>query len=369
MQLVFDSEVFANYYLASFLDISTGAVRSFDMVGDEGDFRIDDLREFIAGAEIITFNGNHFDVPLLAMALAGKTCSQIKTAADLIIVSKWKSWDVTRHFQVTVPKLDHIDLIEVAPGFSSLKIYAGRMHTQSIQDLPYAPDKLIADGEYKLLREYCENDLRNTQALFERLYQQIDLRRTMSKQYGIDLRSKSDAQIAEAVITLGVETHLQRKIDRPAVPPGSSFRYVPPDWIRFNRKDLLDLLADIRNATFIVSESGALALPKVLSDRAVTIGTTVYRIGIGGIHSSEKCAAHLSDENTLLIDRDVASYYPSIVLLCGLAPAQMGGAFLKVYRGIVEGRLLAKNKANELKSRISFLESEIENVKQEMGAS
>jgi hypothetical protein len=47
-------------------------------------------------------------------------------------------------------------------------------------------------------------------------------------------------------------------------------------------------------------------------------------MGIGGLHSSEQTVSHLSDEHTALIDRDVTSYYPAIILGNGYTPAHMG---------------------------------------------
>ena len=74
------------------------------------------------------------------------------------------------------------------------------MNAPKMQDLPLEPDAIILPEQFALMREYCANDLHTTQMLYEKLYQQIALRQSMSEQYGVDLRSKSDAQIAETVI-------------------------------------------------------------------------------------------------------------------------------------------------------------------------
>ncbi|WP_202050083.1 hypothetical protein, partial [Acinetobacter baumannii] len=65
-------------------------------------------------------------------------------------------------------------------------------------------------------------------------------------------------------------------------------------------------------------------------------------MGVGGLHSSESCIAHLAKDGYLLIDRDVASFYPNIILNLGLFPKHLGSAFLTVYRSLVERRLKAK---------------------------
>src|ERR1039458_7021487 len=50
------------------------------------------------------------------------------------------------------------------------------------------------------------------------------------------------------------------------------------------------------------------------------LASAALLMGIGGLHSSEKSVAFFSDAENDLVDRDVASYYPRILLNCQLAP-------------------------------------------------
>ena len=337
-----DLEIYPDYFLAAFRRQEDGVLAFFEMFEGDTGLNIDGIRKALAKYQIVTFNGNHFDLPLLGIALAGSNCQKLKEACDKIIRGKLKAWDIERQYEIGAPACDHIDLIEVAPGFSSLKVYGGRMHCQRLQDLPIDPDDSIRPDDRAVIREYCANDLVLTAALFDLLKPQIDLRCAMTEQYGIDLRSKSDAQIAEAIIGREVASERKSKITRPRINVGTTYQYATPPWITFNSPDLCALLAEIQSAEFAVGAGGSITMPPVLSDRQITLGTSTYRLGIGGLHSSEQSVAHIADADTLILDRDVASYYPSIILRCGLAPKQMGDAFLKVYRGIVERRLAAK---------------------------
>jgi DNA polymerase elongation subunit (family B) len=74
------------------------------------------------------------------------------------------------------------------------------------------------------------------------------------------------------------------------------------------------------------------------------IADGVYRMGIGGLHSSESCVAHRG----LLTDRDVRSYYPRIILNEQLYPSHLGEHFLTVYSGLVERRLEAKRTGDKV---------------------
>jgi hypothetical protein len=73
-------------------------------------------------------------------------------------------------------------------------------------------------------------------------------------------------------------------------------------------------------------------------------------MGMGGLHSQESKENHTEGGGYILADWDVASYYPAIILNCGLYPKQMGIAFLEVYRNIVNDRLSAKANGDKVKS-------------------
>ena len=340
--LILDLEIYRDYFLAMFRNVDTGRVRAFELF-DGQPLDTDTIKSILKSYRLVTFNGANFDIPLLMLALKRPDNAIIKKACDSIINNNLRGWQFERQWDVVVPKdLDHIDLIEVAPGTASLKIYGGRMHCARMQDLPIEPDASISAADRPVLRDYCANDLVTTQDLYERLLPQIELRHKMSEEWALDLRSKSDAQIAEAVIGRKVADILQAEVKRPEVAAGTKFTYRPPEFIQFVTPALQDVLERLRAERFVVPDSGKVMMPKWLQDTAIEIGTSVYRMGIGGLHSSEQSVAHVADDDTILVDRDVASYYPNIILRTGLAPAHMGNAFTRTYQDIVERRLKAK---------------------------
>ena len=357
--LCLDCEIYHNYFLAAFRNIETGNVRTFEMWPGQ-DFDCATVAKILQRHTIVTFNGNGFDMPLLSMAVAGAKCEKIKAACDSIIQNNMRSWQLERKYLFETIECDHIDLIEVAPGMVSLKIYGGRMHLKRMQDLPIEPSASITPEDRVALLDYCVNsDLPTTEALYRRLLPQIELRQRMSEQYGMDLRSKSDAQIAEAVIKSEVEKITDRIVERPKIAEGTEYRYSPPKYIQFANPELQRILKAIVADTFIVSGTGKIADPKSLKNTTVTIGATTYTLGIGGLHSTEHCVAHLATDDVLLLDRDVNSFYPSLILTTGLHPNSMGPAFTKVYRRMYDGRLKAKMRVSEIQSRIAEIEKEL----------
>lgn len=346
-RLVFDIECYENYFLIAFTSLASGKVIYFERTPNH-DFNADKLRWIINTFCLVSFNGINYDMPILALALAGKSTSQLKYATNEIIVNGSRPSDVLRTFKVKKLNTNHIDLIEVAPLRASLKIYGGRLHAPRMQDLPFNPEVILSPQQMAIVRWYCVNDLTNTAILHESLKEQINLRESMGNEYKMDLRSKSDAQIAEAVIAEEIERLNGCRAQRPVIEPGTRYKYKIPHFITY-QSGLMNWALDIvRNANFIVSEDGNVGMPEELKALRLEIAGGVYRMGIGGLHSSEQCAAHYADANTLLIDRDVTSYYPYIILNQGLYPQHLGPNFLKVYRTLVERRISAKHAGNKV---------------------
>ncbi len=279
--------------------------------------------------QTVSFNGLKFDLPVLAYIAAGG--SDPYGVAQSIISEE-------RHRSVSIPEAwSHLDLYEVAPGAHiGLKLYGGRMHAPTIRDLPYDPLKPLSEGQQREVIEYCHNDLLLLKQLYERLERPIRLRESMSAQYGLDLMSKSDPQIAEAVLLAEIGGNIHRP-PRPA----TAGRYRAPKWMSFYSPRLRDTLTAVTGVEFQLDVHGAVVIPTGAL-RDVTVGGRIYRMGIGGLHSAEQRQSLYSTDKRQLIDCDVASYYPSIILGERLYPPQCGERFLTVYRSIVERRLAAK---------------------------
>lgn len=356
---VTDVESYWNYCLIGFIDPVTRKVTSVEAVN--GSFSPEDrdwIRLQMRKYQTVGFNSIGYDLCIIYGAIKGLNTRQLKRMTNAIIEDGVKYWEIEDEFGIKIPRnLDHIDLIEVAPGSASLKIYNGRMHGERMQDLPIEPDTILTREEIDEIYEYWKNDLDATINLLNGLKKQLDLRVEMSKQYGVDVRSKSDAQVAEAVIKAGVEKILGKKPVKPKFKSGQRYRYNIPEWIKFDDdKQLNDILDDIYESWFKVSPSGKMIMPESLANAQIKIGDSVYTMGIGGLHSTEECVAHVADEDTLLIDRDVESYYPRIIINQKLYPKHLGLAFLKVYEGIVTRRLKAKAAAATVKAEIKILE-------------
>lgn len=347
-QIVIDTEVYSDYFLLSALEPSTGKIWHFEKY-DGQSFDVKSVNSLMNTCTTISFNGNSFDLGIICAALSGWSNQNIKKLCDDVIKSNLASWQIFKRYDIRVPaNWDHIDIIEVAPGQSSLKIYGARLHAPTVQDLPIEPDAKITPAQRKELRDYCVNDLETTWLLYKSLEKQIDLRCQMSEQYGVDLRSKSDAQIAETVIKSELQKMTGRQYYKPDVDDSTVFRYLDPKIITFKTKQLQEIFKLVTTIPFRLADNGSVKMPDELAKAQIKIGNTEYSLGIGGLHSCEKSRLVRADNGHRMFDYDVASYYPNIILQQNLAPKSMGAPFLKVYQSIVDRRLKAKKEGDKV---------------------
>lgn len=346
-EMITDVECYGNYFLVIFTNLVTGKIALVEEY--EGGPPLDrrKLKWMLENYTCVTFNGINYDLPMCEMAVHGLSLAKLKQASDQIIQEELRGSDVRRKNKAPSIKCDHIDLIEVAPLFASLKGYAGRMHSRKMQDLPFHPSTILSANQIAIVRWYCVNDTHNTAHLRETLKEQIELRYTLSNEYKVDLRSKSDAQIAEAVMAAELTRRTGIRPKKPEIEVGTTFRYQVPPWMKFRSPLMQWALGVIARAKFVVDYTGSIAMPEEIKDLNLDINGSVYRMGIGGLHSSESTVAHHTDANYIMIDKDVESFYPRIILNQGMFPEHLGPVFLQVYRTIVERRLEAKRLGNK----------------------
>lgn len=340
-ELLYDVEVYPNYFLVSFLQKSSGKVMSFEL-SDWETFNPQRLRWVMENYCVVGFNSISYDMCMVTLAINGFGTDIMFWATEEIILRGARPADILRRFKCKKIESNHIDLIEVAPLFSSLKLYSGRLHTKRMQDLPFAAGTILTQQQSWIVRLYNVNDLYSTRLLRDTLDDQMALRYKMSGEYSIDLRSKSDAQIAEAVISHEVEQLNGIRPRQPEIEPGTTYRYRLPHFIQFQSHALQNVLHQVCMADLVVGEHGAVSLPKAISELEIAIGDATYAMGIGGLHSQEKSVHYRASKRMLIKERDVVSYYPMIIINQELYPSHLGRNFLSVYTGIVNRRIAAK---------------------------
>jgi hypothetical protein len=344
-----DIEIYRNYFLIAFKSVETGRVCYFEFQ-DKKKINTEWLIWLLENFKQITFNGIKFDIPILKIMLAKQDTSIIKDAADSLIKYNVRPYELLKKFKTRKLNIDHIDLIEVAPLSASLKIYGGRVHCRRMQDLPFDPDTILTDKQIAIVRLYCINDLDNTILLYNKLRTEISIREDIGNRYNLDVRSKSDPQVAETVVTR--ELGIKNRNDYIGGVTKSAFKYRIPAFIKYKSELLNHVLDCVRNETYMVSQEGRVIVPESILNLDISIKGTRYQMGNGGLHSTEKTKIFKSDNNYTLIDRDVISYYPMIVIVLGLFPSQLGRTFLKVFTSYVYERINAKKSGDDKRANM-----------------
>lgn len=342
-KVALDVECYQNFFCINCEDIATGERRQW--VGL--DFDRMDFAEYLSSVTVITFNGHNYDMLMLALVYYRPELSLREVwEASCNLIQGHQPWGFKGMYQIpkgAMRTVDHIDLIEVAFGKAGLKLYAGRLHAKHMQDLPYPFDSLLDKQMMDEVSTYCWNDIGNTIHLYFYLEKQIELRGSISDQYGVDVRSKSDAQIAEHVIAQELKKMNGKDVRRPNLKKDAVYRYKPPAYMEFQTDKLKATFQRFLDAEFRVDFDGAIISPPQIALHKVAIGSSVYQIGIGGLHSTEKKISHISDDEYEFIDTDVESFYPRMIINNAWCPKHLSKDFLTVLESILDRRLQAKH--------------------------
>lgn len=378
--LIIDTETYINYFLIGMLDVKTNKVIRFEIkrkhnihldsefVTHDGKFY--DIRNFntqklswiMHSYRTVGFNSLKYDLPLIWYAFLHQNNEVIKKLSDEIIFQNTWPKQLEKDYSFKIWPTQHVDLIEVCPLRGSLKLYGGRLHADRIQDLPFnvngslssVPWKAIDGSEsnqFDIVADYNLSDLFATKLLFNNLTEQLQLRTDLSREYKQDLMSKSDAQIAEAVIASELKRLTGKWPSKPKIDGQLFFNYKPPAFIQFLTPVLQKALQQICSIKYSLMDSGRLNKSDI-DELKVQIGNDTYRMGSGGLHSSEKQLALKSSKTHKLKDYDVQSFYPAIILNCKLYPQHLGEAFLQIYKALVDSRIADKKAGRIAQSEV-----------------
>lgn len=348
-----DVECYRGLFYVAFKRYEDGKRLGFELSDRTDSFDTEHIRRLMRRNTVVTFHGMTYDVPLIQLALEGASTSELKEASDRIIKEGLKWWQTQRELGIRIPQIDHIDLIEPNPAVrQGLKVLNGRLHGKRLQDLPYHPDIELTSDQMDDVIDYClHSDLDATENLFTALKEPLELRVVLGRQYGEDFRSKSDAQIGEAIIKKGVMDITGKRDLKRVELDKREFQYDVPEWMKFETPQLQNVLKLVAETTFKVKANGKVDFPKAFEALKISIGQSVYQMGIGGLHSTEAGRAIVPHGGMALIDADVASQYPSIIMKLGLYPKALGPAFLAVYDDLKRQRLEAKKAGDKVRDK------------------
>lgn len=106
------------------------------------------------------------------------------------------------YFNTTIPQLDlfkiwHFDNVA---KHTSLKKVEFNMRFENLEDLPFPHDYEVQPEDVQKLIDYNINDIKATKAFYLKSLDKVDLRKKLSKMYGLNLLNASDAKIGTEII-------------------------------------------------------------------------------------------------------------------------------------------------------------------------
>lgn len=203
---VYDIETYPNIFSLVAANGETKELRVFEISDRKDDSK--PLRVFLtklykAKAEMVGFNNLGFDYPVLHHFLMnrGVSCDELYQKAMEIINSMRDN-----RFGTSVPQknvlLKQIDLFKIhhydnVNKSTSLKLLEFNMRSRTIEDLPFPVGKELTFEEMDVLLHYNKKDVLETYKFYLYSKDAIEMRRTLTKEFGIDCINYNDGKIGK----------------------------------------------------------------------------------------------------------------------------------------------------------------------------
>jgi hypothetical protein len=247
-------------------------------------------------------------------------------------------WDNDRIVeQVDLFKIHHFDNMARS---TSLKVLEFNMRMDSIEDLPFDVGIELTPQQINTLTEYMWHDIEATKLFYDQTIPQIKFREELSKRYGKNFINHNDTKIGDEIFIMRLENAdpgccYQRVNGRRTLVQTHRENIKVKDiilpYIHFNTNPFKDVLNWFNNA-ILTGTKGA------IKDISCTLNGFKFDFGTGGIHGSVESQIVHSDDEWIIEDWDVASYYPNLSIVNKLYPAHLGETFCTVYKEIYDER-------------------------------
>jgi len=346
--VAFDVECFCNYFLVVFYS-ENKEIQWFEAHEDEPftEEDVSEIKDILHAVRILTgYNSQHYDVPMLLRALTMPSVNDLYEFSDRIISNRFVDPTTREAVKAFEQVLSHVDTMACVPGFVNLKLSSARLHCDTIENLPYQPDKVLTAEEKDHVRTYCIQDCENTMSVYDFIKPALDIRRTLKEVYDIDCINMHNAQICEKIICKeaaiapqhGENLNFKKK-----------FNYRAPKNLKFNNRYLREHHEKYETAPFEVKSETVkqkiITHSNYFRQKSIPMFGVDWNIGIGGVHTDDKKGRiDARERDYRIINMDVGSYYPAIIMNENLGPEVEDKRikFLHVYKAIFERRMKAK---------------------------
>ena len=312
---IYDIEVFKEDWVVVLYDVDNSYVNFF--VNDNKR-----LREYIVVNKPVLcgFNNKHYDDYILLGMLAGNTPKMIKAHNDFIINggSPWEHDSIKGVYKKDWFR--SFDLRDDLPIDLSLKAIEGNLGYDIRESrIDFTIDRKLTDEELGEVKEYCYTDVKNTYELFKIRAGYLNGKLKVAKTGGldpVDALALTNPKLAATFL----------KASKLSNPTEGELIYNPPKELQLDKyTEVLDFYKIVDYEKTLTVQAKDLEL--------------VY--GWGGIHGAIENYKVESTDTFKIVDIDVGSYYPSMIIQLGYSPSSIPSA--KGYEDIYNQRITAKH--------------------------
>lgn len=373
---VYDIEVFQNIFHCSVKNTETGEIYKFEISERRnqlrelvkffkqvdsyikwGDFYTTDL-EIKSEVIFCGYNNLHYDNPIVNYIIeyedklmsynVATICSSIFNLSRTITTSTednieaWKHWK----YQIWFDTFDLLTMLYSNKLRVGLKEIQVTMQYPNVQEFVCDWSKPLPLEDFDNMIDYNINDIESTAELLNRCKKDIDLRIAIEDEYGVRVLSKDGVNIGMKILT-------QKYLEKTGLTwwdiegLRSPMDYIPLKdvilpFIKYDSPILQRVLDDMKSQIVSPGRKGY--------ENNFIFNGLRYTVGVGGIHSKNDPEIIIPKEDEMLIDIDVASLYPSMLIEYGFYPKHLGPEFLEVYSQIKDERIEAKHNGNKVKN-------------------
>ena len=331
-------------------------------------FEISDLRndsreivEFLqhlkeTNSRMVGFNILGFDYPVIhTLIRMGKSDANTLYQKAMAIINSQDEDDRWVHQvnptdrfvqQVDLFKIHHFDN---KARSTSLKMLEFNMRSDNIEDLPFKVGTTLNAAEIEVLKKYNKHDVSQTKAFLAHTTDMIAFREKMCAMYpGKDWINYNDTKIGKEFFTMKLEEagvscydygpkgRTPRQTKRPVIHLKDA---ILPS-IAFNQPEFSRVLNWLKTQSITETKG-------VFSDLTAIVNGFCFVFGLGGIHGSVESKVVESDDEYVIVDLDVASYYPNLAISNGFYPQHLGKEFCAIYKNLYEQRKTYPKKSAE----------------------
>lgn len=299
-----------------------------------------------SGGKMVGYNNVGFDYPVIheLVKRGGHiTANELFVKCDSIIngdfnnrfvhMIKESDWYVP---QIDVFKIHHFDNVARS---TSLKMLEFNMSSQNIQDLPFKPGTSLTPDQIAELIPYNDHDVFETIKFLYETVPMLEFRNELSEKYGRNFTNHNDTKIGKDYFImelerLGIPCYHKpngRREPRQTVRPSIALNDVIFPWVQFNQPGFQRVMNWLQAQTITETKG-------IFKELNCIIDGFQYDFGTGGIHGSVASQIVSSDAEFIVIDLDVASYYPNLAITNRLYPEHLGEQFCDIYKDVYNQR-------------------------------